>query len=89
VADEASVDAMVRATLESEGRVEILINKAGVAIRRPTVELALADRDKVVAVNMTGAFLCARAVARQMTANGGARSSISPRSSHVGRRPLP
>ena len=70
VADEASVDAMVRATLESEGRVDILINNAGVAIRRPTVELALADWDKVVAVNMTGAFLCARAAARPMIANG-------------------
>jgi NAD(P)-dependent dehydrogenase (short-subunit alcohol dehydrogenase family) len=71
VADEASVDVMVRATLEKEGRVDILINNAGIAIRRPTVELALADWDRVVAVNMTGAFLCARAAARPMIANGG------------------
>ena len=71
VADEASVDAMVEATLESEGRVDILINNAGIAIRRPAVELALGDWDKVVAVNMTGAFLCARAAARPMTAAGG------------------
>ena len=71
VADEAGVEAMVRATLESEGRVDIFINNAGIAIRRPAVELALADWDKVVAVNMTGAFLCARAAARSMIANGG------------------
>jgi NAD(P)-dependent dehydrogenase (short-subunit alcohol dehydrogenase family) len=70
VADEGSVDAMVRATLESEGRVDILINNAGIAIRRPAVELGLADWDTVVAVNMTGAFLCARAAARPMIANG-------------------
>jgi len=70
VAEEASVEAMVRATLDSEGRVDILIANAGIAIRRPAVELALADWDKVVAVNMTGAFLCARAAARPMIANG-------------------
>jgi len=70
VTDEASVEAMVRATLDSEGRVDILIANAGVAIRRPAVELALTDWDKVVAVNMTGVFLCARAAARPMIANG-------------------
>ena len=71
VADEASVEAMVRTTFDSEGRVDILVNNAGIAIRRPAVELALADWDKVVAVNMTGAFLCARAAARPMIAGGG------------------
>ena len=70
VADERSVEAMVSATLEREGRLDILVSNAGVAIRRPAVELALADWDKVVAVNMTGAFLCARAAARPMIANG-------------------
>jgi NAD(P)-dependent dehydrogenase (short-subunit alcohol dehydrogenase family) len=70
VTDEASVEAMVRATLESEGRLDILIANAGIAIRRPAVDLALADWDKVVAVNMTGAFLSARAAARPMIANG-------------------
>ena len=71
VTDEASVEAMVRATLDSEGRIDILIANAGIAIRRPAVELALADWEKVVAVNMTGAFLSARAAARPMIANGG------------------
>jgi NAD(P)-dependent dehydrogenase (short-subunit alcohol dehydrogenase family) len=71
VADEASVEAMVRAVLDRAGRIDILVNNAGVAIRRPAVELALSDWDKVIAVNMTGAFLCARAVARTMIAGGG------------------
>src|SRR5271166_10350 len=70
VADEASVEAMVRATMEREGRLDILINNAGIAIRRPAVDLALADWDKVVAVNMTGAFLSARVAARRMIAAG-------------------
>jgi NAD(P)-dependent dehydrogenase (short-subunit alcohol dehydrogenase family) len=70
VADEASVEAMVRATMEREGRLDILINNAGIAIRRAAVDLALTDWDKVVAVNMTGAFLCARVAARPMIAAG-------------------
>jgi NAD(P)-dependent dehydrogenase (short-subunit alcohol dehydrogenase family) len=40
VADEASVDSMVRATLEREGRLDILVNNAGIAIRRPAVDAA-------------------------------------------------
>jgi NAD(P)-dependent dehydrogenase (short-subunit alcohol dehydrogenase family) len=70
VADEASVEAMVRETMEREGRLDILINNAGIAIRRAAVDLALADWDKVVAVNMTGAFLCARVAAQPMIAAG-------------------
>ena len=70
VADEASVEAMVQATMEREGRLDILINNAGIAIRRAAVDLALADWDKVVAVNMTGAFLCARVAVQPMIAAG-------------------
>jgi NAD(P)-dependent dehydrogenase (short-subunit alcohol dehydrogenase family) len=50
--------------------VDILINNAGIAIRRPAVELSLADWERVVSVNMTGVFLCARAAARRMIASG-------------------
>src|SRR3984957_10903714 len=70
VADEASVDSMVRATLNQEGRLDILVNNAGIAIRRPAVDLALGDWDKVLSVNLTGSFLCARAAARPMIAAG-------------------
>jgi NAD(P)-dependent dehydrogenase (short-subunit alcohol dehydrogenase family) len=70
VADEASVDSMVQATLEREGRLDILVNNAGIAIRRAAVDLALADWDKVLSVNMTGSFLCARAAVRPMIAAG-------------------
>ena len=70
VADEASVSAMMRRALEREGRLDILVNNAGIAIRRPAVDLALGDWDKVVAVNLTGSFLCARAAARPMIAAG-------------------
>jgi len=74
VSSEASIDAMFDEAAMREGGVDILVNNAGVAIRRPAVELSLADWEKVVAINVTGAFLCARAAARQMIAGdkGGA-----------------
>jgi NAD(P)-dependent dehydrogenase (short-subunit alcohol dehydrogenase family) len=73
VCDEAAVDHAFAAIAEAHGRLDILVNNAGIAIRRPTIELPLADWDKVVAVNMTGVFLCARAAAREMLKHGGGR----------------
>jgi NAD(P)-dependent dehydrogenase (short-subunit alcohol dehydrogenase family) len=70
VTDAASVRAAFGGVEEREGRLDILVNNAGRAIRRPSLELDLADWDAVVAVNMTGAFLCARAAAAVMIAGG-------------------
>ena len=70
VSDETAVDASFGEVVTREGSVDVLVNNAGIAIRRPATELALADWDKVIAVNMTGAFLCARAAARHMIARG-------------------
>ena len=70
VSSEASIETMFGEVAGREGGVDILVNNAGVAIRRPAVELALADWEKVIAVNVTGAFLCARAAARQMIGAG-------------------
>jgi NAD(P)-dependent dehydrogenase (short-subunit alcohol dehydrogenase family) len=53
-----------------QGSVDVLVNNAGTALRKAAVQLPLEDWDKVVAVNMTGVFLCARAAARHMIAAG-------------------
>ncbi|RUT32827.1 SDR family oxidoreductase [Arsenicitalea aurantiaca] len=66
VADEAAVDAAFAALPE----IGVLVNSAGIALRHPAVEHSLGDWEKVVSVNMTGSFLCARAAARQMLAAG-------------------
>ena len=71
VADEAAVDAAFAAIAAEHGRIDILINNAGLASRKPSLELTLADWNAVVAVNLTGAFMCARAAARHMPASGG------------------
>ena len=70
VSREAAVDALFAEVGRSEGSVDVLVNNAGVALRKAAVELSLADWDTVVAVNMTGVFLCARAAARHMIAAG-------------------
>jgi NAD(P)-dependent dehydrogenase (short-subunit alcohol dehydrogenase family) len=70
VADAAQVDAAFGAVAARHGRLDILFNNAGIALRHPTAELTLDDWNKVIAVNMTGVFLCARAASRAMLAGG-------------------
>ncbi len=70
VADEAQVTAAFARVVAQHGRLDVLFNNAGIAIRRPTLDLTLDDWSKVVAVNMTGVFLCAREAARHMLAGG-------------------
>ena len=51
-------------------RLDILVNNAGIALRRPSLELSQDDWQKVIDVNLTGTFLCARAAARAMVTAG-------------------
>lgn len=79
VAKKAEVDAMVAATLERFGRIDALVNNAGVGrIRllvdvkgeRPEYESSEDDFDFMVDVNQRGVFLCSQAVARVMVVQG-------------------
>ncbi|MDI4655985.1 SDR family NAD(P)-dependent oxidoreductase [Xanthobacter autotrophicus] len=70
VTDEVAVAEGVKDVLAACGRVDILVNNAGLSIRKGIAELALADWERVFAVNVTGAFLCARAVVPAMRAQG-------------------
>jgi len=73
VADEQAVDALVKKTMSQCGRVDILINNAGVNVRKPPHELALDEWRQVMDTNLTSAFLCSRAVYPHMKALGGGK----------------
>src|SRR4051812_19691678 len=60
VSDEADVVRMVGEAADALGGLDILVNNAGIQISRPSEELSSADFDRVLAVNLRGAFLCAR-----------------------------
>ena len=66
VAKESEIDAATAEIVGKLGRIDVLVNSAGTAIRRPAVEVSVEDWEKVMAVNMTGTFLFSRAVARGM-----------------------
>jgi len=73
VADEASVDALVKATVARFGRLDILVNNAGMNIRKPVESLALAEWRQVIDVNLTSAFLMSRACHPVMKKQGGGK----------------
>ncbi len=66
VADEAQVEAVIEAVTARHGRIDILINNAGLGARVPTVDLPTERWRQVMAVNLDGSFFCARAAGRHM-----------------------
>jgi NAD(P)-dependent dehydrogenase (short-subunit alcohol dehydrogenase family) len=89
VTDEASVRALFADAAARFGRIDLLFNNAGIPARpAPLAEVSLDDWDRVLATNVTGAFLCAREAFRQMAAqdpqggriiNNGSLSAQMPR----------
>lgn len=70
VTDEAAIAMMVQETIAHYGRLDVLVNNAGTAAVGPPESIELADWQRVVDVNLTGVFLCAREAARAMIAAG-------------------
>ena len=68
VTDEKSVDA----AFAKIGKIDILVNNAGIAVRKNSLEISREEWDRVMAVNVSGMFLCSRAAARSMKQTGGA-----------------
>lgn len=73
VADEASVNALIAATVERCGRLDILVNNAGINVRKPAQQLALDEWQQVMNTNLTSAFLCSRAAHPHMLSVGGGK----------------
>ncbi len=72
VADENACQAMIDAAVESFGKVDVLLNNAGIAGERGrTGEITTADWRRVMGVNLDGVFFCSRAALAVMQKNGG------------------
>jgi NAD(P)-dependent dehydrogenase (short-subunit alcohol dehydrogenase family) len=66
VADQASIAAMMEAILARHGRLDILVNNAGIGGKTPFLDITLAEWNRTLAINLTGAFLVAQAAACEM-----------------------
>jgi 2-deoxy-D-gluconate 3-dehydrogenase len=73
VTSESAVDAAFSALVERCGRLDVLVNNAGMSIRKPAQELALAEWQQVLDTNLTSAFLCSRAAYPHMQRAGGGK----------------
>ena len=89
VSDPVQVDGMVAAAIARLKRIDLLVNNAGIGHAKPVLETTLEEWNRVLAVNLTGQFLCAQAVARVMLRQGKGRivnvASISGERGGVGR----
>ncbi len=70
IADEESVKGMASVAVERIGGLDILVNNAGIFPRLPLVDTRTEDFARVMAVNLTGAFLCSREASRRMIEQG-------------------
>ena len=86
VSAEADVERLVRATVERFGHADILVNNAGIANQGAITQVSEEEWDRVMAVNVTGVFLCSRSVIRQMLRqdSGGSIINISSYGGKVG-----
>ena len=86
VADEAQVLSLFEAAAPRLGSLDILVNNAGILIEKPLLETTSADFDRVIGVNLRGAFLVGREALRIMVRQGSGRViNIASELAYLGR----
>jgi glucose 1-dehydrogenase len=76
------VNGLIAKTVAAFGRLDILVNNAGIEKKIAFVDFPVDEWQKILAVNLTGPFLCAQAAAKQMIAQGGGGRIINISSIH-------
>ena len=71
VGDKAQVDALVAQVVQAHGRIDVLVNNAGIFRAADFLDVTEADFNAVLRVNVKGSFLVGQAVAREMVKTGG------------------
>ena len=88
VADPVECEAQVAEAVRQFGRIDIVVNNAGIALHKLALDTSLEDWDRVLRINLTGSFLTAKAAARHMVKQGGGRiiqiGSISGQRGNMG-----
>jgi 2-deoxy-D-gluconate 3-dehydrogenase len=64
------IETLVKATLDHFGRIDVLVNNAGINIPEPALEVSEENWDRVLDINLKGLFFCAQAVGRVMVEQG-------------------
>jgi glucose 1-dehydrogenase len=77
IRDRAAVDAVIAAVVREFGRLDIVLESAGIAHRLDFLDVDAETWDRVIAVNLTGMFHVGQAAARQMVKQGGGGSIIN------------
>jgi NAD(P)-dependent dehydrogenase (short-subunit alcohol dehydrogenase family) len=83
VGDEAQVATLIRTVAASERRLDGLVCNAGFMIRKPIVDLTLAEWTSVLTTNLTSTFLLVRAAERLLREGGGAIVTIASSRAHM------
>jgi 3-oxoacyl-[acyl-carrier protein] reductase len=88
IAQPAECEAHVAETVNRFGRIDIVVNNAGIGMHKLALDTSLEDWNRVLAINLTGSFLTAQAAARRMLEQGGGRivqiGSISGQRGNMG-----
>ncbi|MER2528377.1 MAG: SDR family oxidoreductase [Candidatus Competibacter denitrificans] len=77
VADDAAVAAVLDGIASEFGRLDILVNNAAILLSGAFADIAMADWDRLMAINLRGAVLCARQAFRLMQERGGSIVNVS------------